>query len=460
MAVSSTPFYGMRGTGDWVTNQRPENWRQTLLRLYPNGSAPLTAILSMCKNEKTDDPHYHWWTKALANQRASVTGVFTDVALTVAYVGGTGVSGDTVYIRMSAADVDKLRAGHQAIMRVSVEMATDVIVRITGRAKNGASSYVIATLMENDDNGVTYTMASADVLWIIGNINPEGSTLPDAIMYDPVEYENYCQIFRTPLSHTRTAMRTRLRTGDQVKEARREALELHGIEMEKAFIFSKRTLGTGDNGKPMRTTQGIIPTISTHRYDFVSSGGTWITDGETWLDNRLSDIFLYGPNTRLCLCGNGFLNGIAQLAKARGTFELTSMVTAYGIHIYEYVTPTGVLHLKTHPLFNQEPTMRNVGLVIAPENLVYRFIDDTFYTAKRHANDLDGESSDYLTEAGLELHHEETFALLEGIGLNTHGTLTTTPPTTTAPTTTATTAAPTTLATTPAPTTEAPTTTT
>ena len=49
----SVPFLGMRGTGDWVTNQRPENWRQTLLRLYPNGKAPLTAILSMLKSEST-----------------------------------------------------------------------------------------------------------------------------------------------------------------------------------------------------------------------------------------------------------------------------------------------------------------------------------------------------------------------------------------------------------------------
>ena len=49
-------FLGMRGTGDWATNQRPENWRETILYLYPNGAAPLTAILSMMGDEKTDDP--------------------------------------------------------------------------------------------------------------------------------------------------------------------------------------------------------------------------------------------------------------------------------------------------------------------------------------------------------------------------------------------------------------------
>jgi len=49
-------FLGMRGTGDWVDGQRPKNWREQILYLYPNGMAPLTAILSMLNSEKTDDP--------------------------------------------------------------------------------------------------------------------------------------------------------------------------------------------------------------------------------------------------------------------------------------------------------------------------------------------------------------------------------------------------------------------
>lgn len=51
-------FLGMRGNGDWVTDQRPKNWRETILFLYPNGSMPLTAIMSKMKSEKTDDPQF------------------------------------------------------------------------------------------------------------------------------------------------------------------------------------------------------------------------------------------------------------------------------------------------------------------------------------------------------------------------------------------------------------------
>lgn len=49
---------GLRGTGDWMTNQRPESWRQQILYLYPNGMVPLTAVLSMMKSERVDDPHF------------------------------------------------------------------------------------------------------------------------------------------------------------------------------------------------------------------------------------------------------------------------------------------------------------------------------------------------------------------------------------------------------------------
>src|SRR3990170_2811715 len=99
-------FLGMRGTGDWVSNQRPENWREMMLYLYPNGKAPLTALMSKMSSEKTDDPIFHWWQKLLPDQRGTITGVYTDVGLSSAYTSG-GIAGDIIYLKMSAADESK-----------------------------------------------------------------------------------------------------------------------------------------------------------------------------------------------------------------------------------------------------------------------------------------------------------------------------------------------------------------
>ena len=70
-------FLGMRGNGDWVDGQRPMNWRQQILYLYPNGMAPLTAILSMIGNESVDDPQFHWWTQEQTAVGGDVAGVYT-----------------------------------------------------------------------------------------------------------------------------------------------------------------------------------------------------------------------------------------------------------------------------------------------------------------------------------------------------------------------------------------------
>jgi hypothetical protein len=49
---------GMRGSGQFSSASRPQNWRQTIALLFPNASAPLTAVLSMLPEDSTDDPKF------------------------------------------------------------------------------------------------------------------------------------------------------------------------------------------------------------------------------------------------------------------------------------------------------------------------------------------------------------------------------------------------------------------
>ncbi len=115
-------FMGMRGTQDWVTNQRPQNWREQILYLYPNGDAPLTAMLSMMASESTDDPHFHWWTQNVTSVGGAVANIYTLPDLSVAYVSG-GVIGDTLYIAVAEALANQIRGGHQLLLRVAADYA-------------------------------------------------------------------------------------------------------------------------------------------------------------------------------------------------------------------------------------------------------------------------------------------------------------------------------------------------
>ena len=428
-------FLGMRGTGDWATDERPKAWREAILFLYPNGDAPLTAILSKMGEEKVSDPEFNWWTKTLPAQAGAITAIYTDFAMSSVYTSG-GVAGQIVYVKVAEAVADEFRVGHQVLLRDSSNYTVDVNAKVLAVNKNGALSCITVRLLEADDNGSNSNdLSDADRILIIGNINPEGAYMPTGISYNPTKYNNYTQILRTPLSITRTARETKYRTGDKYKEMKREALELHGIEMEKAFIFGIPTEGTGDNGKPERTTGGIRHFIKTNVPNNASSfalsstyaGKDW-TDadgGRHWLDTLLEQVFRYGSGEKFALCGSGALLGIQRLVEAGAHMNITPMTTSYGLKVREWLTPFGTLYMKTAPLLSHEPSTRNGMLIIEPKNLKYRFITDTkFYgegesatsSAGNNSNRKDGTDEEFLTECGLEMHHPDTMMLLEDIG--------------------------------------------
>ena len=432
-------FLGMRGTGDWVTDERPKSWRELILFLYPNGSVPLTAVLSKMPEEVVTDAQFQWWTKKLPDQAGAVTDVCTDTLFTTYAnaVGSGAVAGTTLYVQLAEAVAKEFRVGHQVLLRDSDDYAVDVNAKVTARVLNGASSYLAVKLLEADDNSLSHTLAACDRIIIVGNINSEGAVMPSAISYDPVKYFNYTQIFRSPLSITRTARLTKYRTGDKYKEMKREALEMHGIEMEKAFIWSVPTEGVGDNGKPERTTGGLLYNIRANvpanvndfALNVAYSGKDW-TDaggGEDWLDAYFEQLFRFGSGERLALCGSGSILGIQKLVKSGSHMNITPLTTSYGLKVQEWTTPFGTVYLKNHPLMSQEITTRYSMILLEAKNLRYRYITDTTFYGEGEAKQSgpgvnssrkDGTDEEFLTECGLELHHPDTFMFLNGVGQN------------------------------------------
>jgi len=427
-------FLGMRGTDDWVSGQRPENWRQQILYLYPNGNAPLTAILSMMGGESVDDPRFHWWTQEQSAVGGAVLGVFTLPDLSAAYAGG-GVAGDVIYISITTTLANRIREGHQILLRDASDYRVDVVGKVTGVTRGTTLSVLAVKLLEADDNSADHDLQNCDTFKIIGNINPEGGEMPDAIALNPVQVYNVTQIWRSPLSMTRTALKTKLRTPEQRAKAKSEALEMHSWEMELSFLWGIRTESIGDNGKPERTTMGVINFIrqyaaancDDYTLNATYAGQTWVTGGGTWLRTMLEQIFRYGAEEKLCLCGSGFLLGIEALALSEGQISLEPAAKIYGMQIREWITPFGSIYMKTHPLFSHDATTRNMGIILEPKELTYRYIDDTtFYgenDSKTHSfgygqRRVDGINEEFLTEGGLEFGLPQKCGILNGVGLD------------------------------------------
>lgn len=417
--MADVAFLGMRATNDFtVEGQRPKNWREMILRLYPNGKAPLTALLALMKSEKTDDPEFNWFSKVLPSQAAAVTGVYSNDSLTTAVTTAQAL-GASVYVKTAEQEVRQFKPNHTVLLRSDEDPDVDTVGIAEDVTQAGASSYVRVKLLEPSKKPLS--AANVKRILIIGSAYAEGALIGQAIAYDPYKQHNYTQIFRNQLEITRTAEKTRLRTGPAYQEAKREALELHSIEMEKAFLFGVPSENIGGNGKPLRTTGGLIWSIKNHGGTTGAFDGNWMADGQDWLDEILMNIFRYGETDKLAFVGDAALLAINRLARKNGQWTYTPQTRSFGINIVDLVTPFGALTLKTHPLFSHEPTNQHSMLIFEPKNLKYRYITDTmFYEDKKdHGhNRYDARKEEYLTEAGLEFHFPQGWAWLNGIGVD------------------------------------------
>lgn len=385
-----TAVLGLRGTGSYSAGERPQSWREMILLLFPNGKAPLTALMSKMRSEPVDDPIFHWFEKDVPVQRMLATATFTNVATSIA------VSDSSIF-----------RAGH-----VIQDEQTGEQMLVTADPSTGTAITVQRGF------GTTAAAASSgttDALYIIGNVNAEGAGSPNVVYYSPTQPVNYTQIFRTPLYLTRTAMKTRFRTGNAREEAKREALELHSMEMEKAFVFGQPYQTVGSNGQPMNATGGVISFLGqdatfTNIWDF-SSTPINIASWENVLENAMK----YGAAEKLVLAGSTFINQLNQMVKKASTMNVVPGGESYGMKLMEYQTPFGVLYLKIHPLFSIHPTYRSWALILDLDKLVFRYIDDTDFRPNIQGNDIDGEKDEFLTEAGPEVQHQKAHTLVKNV---------------------------------------------
>lgn len=440
--MADKPFFGMRGTGDFQTDQRPENWREMILRLYPNGRAPLTAISSMLPTESTDDPSFNWWGKKFVTQGGLIPGfnggattlIATNTTFTTA--AGAETSNTIVHAKVGEDLIQNFREGLQIGLMIAGDSTTGegsdpdatVVAECTAVVENGANSYV--SLRTHRDAPLALS-ANYNYIRVTGNMNEEGAEMPDPITYDPNKYNNVSQIFRTSLSITRTARKTRLRTEDEYQRAKKEALELHGIEMEYGFLLSEFVDVTGSNGKPKRATRGLLPALReyapenvfnfTKEADAAWDGQTWENAGEHYLDYVFEKILRYGSGERLILAGSGAVLGLKRIMEGRSTYEMTQADGAYGFNVNRWITPWDQdLYIKTHPLMTDNPVFRNSMLVVTPEHLKTRTIDDTFFKGD---SDRDGTNrgkdaldEEWLTEIGMEYHFLNGMGAIHGVG--------------------------------------------
>lgn len=412
---------GLRTDENFLQTQRPQNWRQTMLLLYPNSSdiakAPLTALTSLLKSETTDDPVYHWFQKTLDARRFKLNAAVgaADATLTIdpTFTNGPGTN-PAVSTMVKQGDVIWIEQTGE-FCRVSGDPTAAQTIPVT-RGVGGSTGTAIASITAAGVN---------PYINVVGSAFEEGSLAPTGINFDPIELNNYCQIFRSTLGLTRTAQKTRLRTGDAVTEAKRECLEYFSIDMERAFWFNGNKQLTTVNGAPTRYTAGILSQIKAAApNNFISApaGGLITMD---WLEQNLEIAFRYGSSEKMMFGSNLILLAFQQAIRKNSFYMIKTGEKEYGMTVSRFITPFGEVVFKTHPLFNQMQggttggsnfySVANNGYLLDMQNIRYRYVDDVKYEKDLQLPGMDGMKSGYLAECGLEVHHGATHFVFQGI---------------------------------------------
>lgn len=383
---------GMKSTADFAANQRPQNWREGILLLSPRNDASLFALTGAMQSEATDDPTFNWWEEKVQmhtyNTGADVTNVATTIPL---------VSGGTT---LKPGDNIRVDASGEVMQVVSVISDTSItVLRAVGPAGSAAGT------------AAAITFATNDKLLYIGSAYREGAPRSVGVSFNPTQYSNVTQIFRDPVEMTRTATKTTYRTGDELKNQRRRALNKHSIGIERAFWLGTR-YETVESGQPKRYTDGLLNRIPAGNIVTVSGGVMDMDEFESYL----AGMFAYGSGEKLAYGSIATMVKLGALVRKNSLYQWGPNETEYGMQVKRLFSPAGTLVLTEHPLFGQAGQFLSNDLVILDTaNLKYRYITDTVKLTNRQDPGTDGECEEWLTECGLEFHYPDTFFWLRGI---------------------------------------------
>lgn len=412
---------GLRNT-DAVGNpgglNRPGNWRNMILRLYPFGAqnAPLAALTAVMKSEATNDPIFHWFTKQTNTHRFQLA----------ASLSGGDASGTQQNVTIDATQGNAF--GVKAGDILMVEQTSEILF-----VQQTPVVSTVMTVLRGYENAVSQAVTfNGDGInpWLlkIGSAFEEGSAAPDPIGWDPVELNNQTQIFREAFAITGSGMATATRTGDVVKENKMDAFEAFNVGLEKTFIFGKKRT-TSRFGQPLRMTSGIIEQLpASQKISLAPYSG--LLSLKYW-EGLIASLFRYGSNEKVAWLGVTALLAITQMVRLNSQLQWTLGAPSkeYGMDVQRLMTPMGTLVLKVHPLFGQMmggtngansvfyPSFDNAILVMDMANVRYRYLTgrDVQYQPNMQLPGVDGMLSGYMAECGLELHHPTTHMLITGV---------------------------------------------
>lgn len=321
-------------TGVWNTQQitadlAKKSFAGMITRLMPNGTAPLFGLTALLKEETAYQFEHGYFSKTM---------IFPSMAVTAA--GQTNV--DAIFTVVTTANVlpgmmMRVDSTNENVLIIGIISAVQVQVQ---RAVGTVAAQAIGASVS---------------LWMVGNAFEEASLRPQSMVIVPSRITNYTQIFRNTWALSKTTAATLTIAGaGNVAESRQDSAAFHAADIEKAFFFGQKFLGSR-NGQPFHTMDGLISIVTQNAPGNIATLGgttTW-TQLEAALDpafNQMTDPKV--PNMRVFFVGGTARRVIHAICRLNSTYFIQGSETSWGLQFDTLKTPRGTFNIVEHPLFN------------------------------------------------------------------------------------------------------------
>jgi hypothetical protein len=300
-----------------------------IMRLMPNGSAPLFGLSGMLSDETAKQVEHGYFSKTM---------IFPSLQLTAA--GATAVA-DTLLVVST------------------INVIPGMMFRVDTTGENILVNAVLGTTQISVQRAVGNIAATAiganAVMFMVGNASEEASLRPSALSINAVRITNLTQIFRNTWAVSGTIRATQVIAGDAtVAENKTDCAAFHAVDIEKALIFGQKFYGYR-NGQPFHTMDGFISTIG----QFASGNITTFAAPITWaaLNNALDIVFNVTSdpkiaNERVLFVGGTALQVINEVCRRNGNYQLMDGQTSFGLQFRTLRTSRGSFRIIEHPLLN------------------------------------------------------------------------------------------------------------
>jgi Family of unknown function (DUF5309) len=396
---------GLRGTGDWGTDERPKDFRENILFFNPNGESPIFALTAKAGKRVVKDPEFAWWCEGNALVRVQTTS--TTVAATDTLINLQSADPTATTLGANYGTGTMLKPGDLLVVEPATSVAETQAYAPELMEVDAVLSDTQITVKRGAGGSTAGSIPGPAWFTLIGSSYAEGTGAPKAVSRNPIKFFNYTQIFKNTYELTGTADKTKARTGDAWSNDKKRKAYDHSRDIEMSILFGRRFEGTGDNGKPKRTFGGLRTFIPAANTTIFSSPTT--TDSFASAVSPVFDFNTGAGDTRIMFCGNAAALELGKIFNAATNVRLNSQdrVKVYGIHFQEMILPQGRILIKTHPLMSRHGIYQKSAFVIDFDALKWAPLDGRDTKAK---DDVQTEDEDvrrgfFMTEGGIEVDY-------------------------------------------------------